>query len=182
MTAGRWLVIGLLAVSCAAGCGGDDGGSGGSSTTEWADGVCSAITTWSESITSTADSLREGNLTADELTNAVDDFESATSDFVDDLTGLEAPDTESGEQAKESLDELSANVEQNASTMKSAVDDASSASEVLEAISTVSATLSTMGQQLSATFTELEQLDAGGELERAFRDADSCDELESGGS
>ena len=138
MTAGRWLVIGLLAVFLAAGCGGDDGG-GGSSTTEWADGVCSAITTWSESITSTADSLRGGNLTEDELRNAVDDFESATSDFVDDLTGLEAPDTESGEQAKESLDELSANVEQNVSTMKSAVDDASGASEVLEAISTVSA-------------------------------------------
>jgi ABC-type transporter Mla subunit MlaD len=181
MTAGRWLVIGLLAVSLAAGCGGDDGG-GGSSTTEWADGVCSAITTWSESITSTADSLRGGNLTEDELRNAVDDFESATSDFVDDLTGLEAPDTESGEQAKESLDELSANVEQNVSTMKSAVDDASGTSGVLEAISTVSATLSTMGKQLSAMFTELEQLDPGGELERAFSDADSCDELESGGS
>jgi ABC-type transporter Mla subunit MlaD len=181
MTAGRWLVIGLLAVSLAVGCGGDDGG-GGSSTTEWADGVCSAITTWSESITSTADSLRGGNPTEGELRNAVDDFESATSNFVDDLRGLGAPDTESGEQAKESLDELSGNVEENVSRMKSAVDDASGASEVLEAISTVSATLSTMGQQLSATFTELEQLDAGGELERAFSDADSCDELESGGS
>jgi ABC-type transporter Mla subunit MlaD len=177
----RWLVIGLLAVSLATGCGGDDGG-GGASSTEWADGVCSAITTWSQSITSTAESLRGGNLSEDELRNAVDDFESATSDFVDDLRGLGAPDTESGEQAKESLDELSGNVEENVSRMRSAVDDVSGASGVLEAITTVSATLSTMGQQLSATFTELEQLDAGGELERAFSDTDSCDELESGGS
>ena len=116
------------------------------------------------------------------MRSAVDDFESATSDFVDELRELGAPDTESGEQAKASLDELSGNVEENVAKMKSAVDDASGGSEVLEAITTVSTTLSTMGQQLSATFSELEQLDAGGELERAFRDADSCDELESGGS
>ena len=34
-----------------------------------------------------------------------------------------------------------------------------------------------MGEQVSSTFTELEQLDAGGELEDAFNEADSCDEL-----
>jgi methyl-accepting chemotaxis protein len=181
MTAGRWLVVGLLAVSLATGCGGDDGG-GSSSTTEWADGVCSAITTWSESVTSTADSLRGGNLSEDELRSAVNDFESATSDFVDDLKGLGEPDTEAGAKAKESLDQFSANVEENVSTMKTAVDDVSDASEVVEAVTTVSATLSTMGQQLSSTFAELKQLDAGGELERAFSEADSCDELESGGS
>jgi hypothetical protein len=181
MTAGRWLVVGLLAVTFAAGCGGDGGG-GGSSTTEWADDVCSAITTWSESITSTADSLRGGNLTEDEVRSAVDDFERATSDFVDDLRGLGAPDTESGKQAKESLDELSGNVEENMSKMKSAVDDASGASGVGKAVTAVGAALSSMGQQLSATFTELERLDAGGELEQAFSDADSCDELESGGN
>jgi hypothetical protein len=37
-----------------------------------------------------------------------------------------------------------------------------------------------MGTQLSSTFAELEKLDPGGELEQAFRDADSCDELQSG--
>ncbi len=39
-----------------------------------------------------------------------------------------------------------------------------------------------MGDQLSSTFTELKQLDAGGELETAFNEADSCDELQSSGS
>ena len=181
MTGGRWLVIGLLAVSLATGCGGDDGG-GGSSTTEWADEVCSAITTWSGSITSTADSLRGGNLTEDELRNAVDDFESATSDFVDDLRGLEAPDTESGQKAKESLEQLSDDVDENVSKMESAVDDASGANGVIEAVTAVSGALSTIGSQLSATFAELEQLDPKGELEKAFEEADSCSDLQSGGS
>ncbi len=39
-----------------------------------------------------------------------------------------------------------------------------------------------MGSRLSSTFTELEKLDAGGELEDAFREAESCDELTSGSS
>ena len=181
MTAGRWLVIGLLAGSLATGCGGDDAG-GSSSAIEWADGVCSAITTWSESITSTADSLKGGNLTEEELRSAVDDFESATSEFVDDLRGLGEPDTEAGDKAKESLDQLSRNVEENVSKMKSAVDDASGVSGIVEAATAVSASLSTMGEQLSSTFAELKQLDPGGELKRAFSEAHSCDELESGGS
>jgi hypothetical protein len=175
----RWLVIGLLAVSLATGCGDDGGGS--SSTNEWADGVCSAITTWSESITSTADTLRDGDVSEDELRSAVEDFESATSDFVDDVRGLEAPDTEAGEQAKESLDQLSDNVEENMSKMQSAVDDVSGPNEVGEAVTAVGTAVSSMGAQLGATFGELERLDAGGELEEAFREAESCDELVSGG-
>ncbi len=181
MTTRRLLVLGLLAVSLATGCGGDDGGSG-SSATEWADGLCSSITTWTASITSTGESLRGGNLNEDSLKSAVDDLESATNDFVDDLRGLEAPDTESGDQAKESLDQLSDTVEENVSTMRNAVDDASGVSELVEAATAVSGALSAMGTELSATFSELQQLDPGGELEQAFSDADSCDELASDGS
>jgi hypothetical protein len=51
---------------------------------------------------------------------------------------------------------------------------------VLAAVSTITGTLSTIGQQLSSTFTQLEQLDASGELETAFKEADSCKELQSG--
>jgi hypothetical protein len=168
----RTLAVSLVAVFSLAGCGGGDGG--GSSTTEWADGVCSAITDWSESITSTAQSLRGGNLSQDELSGAVDDFESATSDFIDDLRGLGKPDTDAGEQAEESLDQLADDVDENVSKLKSDVDDADGVAAAATAVTTA---LSTMGSQLSSTFSELEQLDAAGELEDAFKEADSCDEL-----
>ena len=176
----RWLAIGLLALSLGAGCGGDDGG--GSSANEWADDLCSAITTWSESITSTAQSLGGGNLTEDELRSAVDDFESDTSDFVDDVKGLGAPDTEAGEEAQQSLDELADDVEENVTQMREAVDEASGVRGVIEAATAVSAALSTMGTQLSSTFAELEQLDGAAELERAFEESDSCASLGAGGS
>lgn len=176
----RWLVIGLLAVSLGAGCGGDDGG--GSSADEWADDLCSAITTWSESITSTARSLGGGNLTEAELKTAVDDFEGATNDFVEDVKGLGPPDTEAGQEAKESLDQLADNVEENVTQIRKAVDDASGVRGVVEAATAVSGALSAMGAELSSTFAELEQLDGAAELERAFEESESCASLRSGGS
>jgi cell division protein ZapA (FtsZ GTPase activity inhibitor) len=172
VTASRWLVLALLAVALASGCGGDGGGD---STTEWADGVCSAITDWSESITTTAESLRGGNLSEDALSGAVDEFETATRDFIDELRSLGKPDTDAGEQAEESLDQLADDVDENISKLKSDVDEASG---VQEAATAVTAALSTLGTQLASTFSELEQLDAAGELEDAFSEADSCDELE----
>ena len=173
-----WVVVALLAAAFASGCGGSDGGD--SSATEWAGDVCSAITTWKDSITSTADSLKGGNLSEDALRSAADDVESATSDFVDDVRGLGKPDTGAGEQAKESLDQLADEADQNLSAIKSAVDNASGVSGAVAAVTAISAALSTMGDQLSSTVAELKQLDAGGELEAAFNEADSCKTLQSG--
>jgi hypothetical protein len=170
------LAVSLTAVALAAGCGGDDDG-GSSATTEWANGVCEAIATWGDSVRSTGESLRSGATTADDLREAVDEFEQATRTFVDDLRDLGKPDTEAGDRAQEELEQLADDVDENVSKMKDAAEEASGASGVLEVATTISGTLSTMGQQLSSTFAELEQLDAEGELDQAFRDADACDEL-----
>ena len=96
------------------------------------------------------------------------------------MRGLGPPDTEAGEQARESLDQLADDADESLSAIQRAVDDISGVSGVVEAVTAVSAAISTMGTQLSSTFTELEQLDAGGELEAAFNEADSCDELRVG--
>ena len=188
----RSLLLGLVtAVLLAAGCGGDDGGgaateggsgddgAGESSATEWANDVCSATTAWTDSIRSTVDSLGEGELSEDELRGALDDVEGATDDFVDDLRDVGTPSTEAGEDANQSLDMLADDIEESVTTIQGAVDGASSLGEIVAAATTMSATLSTLYEQLSTTFAELEELDPGGELEAAFDDADSCDELES---
>ena len=64
--------LAVLAV-LAAGCG---GGGGGSSDTEsaqdWADGVCSAINTWTDSLKSAGQSLSGGNLSKSSLESAGD--------------------------------------------------------------------------------------------------------------
>jgi hypothetical protein len=163
----------LAAAALAAGCGGGDDDSAAS---VWADDVCSAITDWTGSVASTAETL-SGNLSEEELRDAADDLESDTQAFVDDLRDLGTPDTEAGEEAQATLDELAGAVESSISTISDAVDEAAGATGVLAAVSAISTALSALADQVAVAFTELEALDAAGELEQAFEDADSCDEL-----
>ena len=98
------------------------------------------------------------------------------------MKGLGAPDTEAGQKAKESVDQLADNLDNELAKIESAADGASGVSGVLAAVSTISGTLSTMSQQIASTFSELEQIDAAGELEDAFKEADACNDLGEEGS
>ena len=148
-----------------------------SPTSEWANGLCSAITTWTSSLTSIGDTLKEGNLSKDSLTSAVDDAKSATETFTSDLDGLGLPDSDVGQQAKDSVDQLSTDLKSDMTKIQDALDGASGVSEILTAVSVVSSTLVKMGSQVSSTITSFQDLDAKGELESAFKQADSCTEL-----
>lgn len=178
----RIVISSLVAVSAllAAGCGGssDSGGSGGTSpTAAWADGLCSAITTWTTSIAAIGDTFEGGDLSGEALASAVDDAKSATETLSSDLGDLGRPDTEAGRQAEESLAQLSTDLEAGATRIEEAVDGASGLGGALSAVSVVSSTLVTMGTRVSSTISSLESLDAGGELESAFQQAQSCDKL-----
>ena len=172
---GRALLALPVAVAAllAGGCGGDDT----SATEQWAGDVCSSISDWTTSLRETADSLSASSIGENGLQDAVADIKAATSTLADDLRGLGPPETESGDEAKQALDELSTQVEGDMDKIENALEGASSATETLTAVSTVSATLASMATAVGAAFEQLEQLDAGGELEDAFRSASSCDEL-----
>jgi archaellum component FlaC len=166
------VALGLLA----AGCGGKSSSSGTTSADDWANNLCSAISTWSTSVQSTTTSLK-GNVTKESLDSASSDIAKSTNKFVDDLKGLGTPDTESGKKAKESLDTLAGQLDEDVKKIQDAVKDVSSTSGALQAISTVSSTLSTLSTQVTTAFTSIQQLDTKGELEKAFRSADSCKAL-----
>jgi phage-related protein len=181
----RFLLAGLVsaAVFVAAGCGG--GGSSGTSATvtgapsgaqAWANSVCQAVTSWNSAITSAGASLRD-NPTEEGLKSAADQIRSATKTLSDDLKGLGAPDTESGQEAKAATDELATELDQGLNKITSAVDEASGVSGALTAVSTVSSTLVTMGDQVSSTVQRLEQIDAQGELGDAFARSAACNGL-----
>jgi hypothetical protein len=149
------------------------------STAEWADGVCTAITTWTSSITAAGDSLKGGNISEDSLQSAADDVTSATETLKSDLDDLGKPDTEVGQEAKDSLDQLSSDLKTGTDSIETAVDDASGVNGVVSAVATVSTTLATMGDQVSSTVTSLEQLDPKGELQTAFEQSSACQQLSS---
>ncbi len=112
-----------MLVFLAAGC----GSSGGSSTTTtttsasatqtWASGVCTSITSWQAALTSAAGSLKS-NPTKSGLQTAADDAKSATQTLASDLKGLGKPDTQAGQQAKDSLDQLSTSLQQDVATIE----------------------------------------------------------------
>jgi hypothetical protein len=173
------LVPVAVVVVLASGCGGS---SDTSSATDWANNLCSAITTWSDSVKSSANSLKGGNLSENGLKSASTDIKDASNKLVDDLKGLGKPDTEAGQQAKDAVDKLSGQVDNDVQEMQSAVDKVSGVNGVLAAVSSVSATLSTMATQISSAASTLEQTDAKGELQQAFKNASACKSLTSSSS
>jgi hypothetical protein len=104
---------------------------------------------------------------------------SATETLESDLQDLGKPDTQAGPQAKDLLDQLSSDLKTNTDSIKTAVDGVSDSSDVLGAVGTVSTALATMQNQISATYTDLKQLDAQGELQTAIQQSSACQQLSS---
>ena len=167
------------AAFAAAGCGGSSDET--PSAVDWANSVCQAFSTWRDSITSVGQSVQQ-NPTEQSLTSAGDDIKSATETLTDDLRNAGTPDTESGSQAKDAVDQLASQLDSSLQKIETAVDNASGVSGALTAVSTVSSTLATMGTQISTAFQKLDQIDAQGELRDAFEQADACAGLTSTGS
>jgi hypothetical protein len=187
--AGRWsaCVVAVVALATlAAGCGGKSSSSqstsaASTSAADWANGLCSAVSTWSTSVQTSTTSLK-GNVTESSLKSASADVTKATDEFVNDLKGLGTPDTEAGKKAKETLDTLAGQLKTNVQTIDKAVNEASGTSGALKAVSTVSSTLVTVGDQVTTAFTSIQQLDTKGELDKAFRNSEECKALNKQGS
>ena len=171
------LVIAVAAV--AAGCGGSDDetttSAEVSTTAEWAEGLCSAISTWQGELSSIASQFTDPSaLTEDGLQSAAEDAKDATDTFRDDLEGLGTPDTESGEEIKSSVDELSTTVETEVDSIETAVGDVSSLADVPTAVTAATASIETMSTALSSTITTIKAADAQGEIRDAIDNSPDC--------
>jgi hypothetical protein len=162
-------LIGILAL-LAAGCGSDKS-SNSSSTTDWANGVCSAITTYRQSVTDAVDSLK-GNVSQAGFKDATNQVQKATNTFVDTTKSLGKPDTDAGKQAKTTLETLSTQLQSELDTVKNAGN-----TGLVQSLSTVTTALATAQTQISTAFDQLKGLDAQGELSNAFKQASACDSL-----
>jgi len=164
----------------AAGCGGSDESSTVSPTDQWATNFCTAVTTWKDSLQSTADEFKNpSSLDSSAVKDAVDSVSSATQTFVDDVKGLGAPDTESGEQVKSSVQSLSDTLETEKTNIEDAADNASGLTGLASAITSIGKSLTAMGTALSSTLETIDGADAGQELQTAFQNSDACSSLTS---
>lgn len=174
------ICIAVLAVA-AAGCGGNDESSSTTEATpasDWADGFCTAVTTWKDSVKGVTDQFTDlSSFSKDGLQSAVDDVQAATDTFVGDLKVLGTPDTQSGEDVKSSVDELATTLEDELASIQTTVDDTSGITAIPGAVTDISASLSAMSTQFSSTLTTIEDADAQGELKAAIQDSPVCADI-----
>lgn len=169
----RWQLSVLAAVVLLAGCGGD---SGSSASEDYANSVCSDLSTWVTDVNGAITSLTDAGLATDrdDVQSSVDQATDATNDLLSSLEALGPPETDAGQQAKSELDSLAATLRQQIETIEQALD-ADTGAVALAA--TVTAALSTAASAVESSYNDLRGLDPGGELEDAFQNADDCESL-----
>lgn len=175
------LVVASFAL-VASGCGGDDGSASGSPVDEWATGFCTAVTGWTGELQQIENDFTTdpGSFAdADALKDAVESVSSATDDFVADVRALGAPDTESGEEVRSSLDDLAETLETEKADIEQAAEDVSGLTDLPAAITSIGTSLSAMGAAFQTALEALESADVKGELEDALESSDACAELTS---
>ena len=162
----------------AAGCGGDDESS--SETEEWASSACSAVTTWKTDLEQAAEPLTDlSSLSEESIRQAADDARTATETLADSLKGLGRPETGSGEQVENAVNDLATELESSAAEIETAAEGVSSLADLSSAVGTITATLTTLGTTVESAVQTLEDADVSGELRTAFDQADSCEDLTS---
>jgi methyl-accepting chemotaxis protein len=167
------LVVAAFAL-VAAGCGDDDEET--SATAAWAEDFCTKVTQWQDEIEQIGDDLLDSP-SAEAFEDASQEASDTTDAFIEDIRELGGPETESGQQVEDSVNELADVVEEEKAKIEEAADDAEGATGALGAVSEIGTSISAMATALQSTLQAIEDGDASGELETAIEDTPACDEL-----
>jgi hypothetical protein len=164
----------LLAAAVVAGC-----GSGSTSAeTKWADSLCGALDTWSKSVRSAAGDAVKTPITKASVQAAATEISDANAKLGDDLQSAGKPPGGTATKAKQATTKLTDASKRELATIESAVAGISSLQDVPQAVTTVTAALSTMQEELKSAAAKLKELGADdAKWKKAFSEAKSCQEL-----
>jgi hypothetical protein len=153
----------------AAGCGSKSSTSTTSATVTWANSLCSAATTFKDTVRNAVSGLKDTPTKAG-LQDAMRNVQTATQDFLAGVKTLGAPKTKSGAEAQQELAMMTSTLQDDLATMKSAVGQGSA----LGAVATVTATLADAKSEVESTIDQLKVLEPKDELQQAFSEASAC--------
>jgi hypothetical protein len=173
------LAAAVMALSAvASGCGGSE--SEQDPTAAWASGFCTAVTGWTDDLQSVTSQFTDtSNLSEEGLQSAADDVKSSTQSLVDELKGLGAPPTDSGDAVKSAIDNLSTTLEDESASIQEAAQGISGLTGLPDAITAISTSLSNMATSFSDALTTIQNGDAKGELQSALQDSPECANISS---
>jgi hypothetical protein len=149
----------------------------------WADSVCASLSSWRSSITSLAD-VSGGTLTPESLREKLDEAQAATSELVVQLRELGPPDVANADEVEQALDDAAAGLQRSYESLQAAASDAAAArdrDDFIRALAQLGDDFQSLLTQVQDTVATLRSAslfgEASAELERAFADADSCQQL-----
>ena len=108
----------VLAGLVLAGCGGSSSDTKANET--YADGVCTAVASWEQSIKDIATDF-SGGISKASLQKKLDQAQTATNTLVSDIKAVPPPDTDEGKAAKQQLDQLTGDVKTTVNTGKNSL-------------------------------------------------------------
>ena len=163
----------------AAGCGGSDT----SAAESWADDVCTSIDDWKGEVRQAGDDIRAelrspSTGTLARIGESVQSAADATTDLAGDLKAMDAPDVDSGDQAKQQVDAFATQLETTVDEAKTTVDDipdSASLAEILQAVTALVPSLDTLADKGKSALAAIEA--TGSELKEGFENADACKPL-----
>jgi outer membrane protein OmpA-like peptidoglycan-associated protein len=185
-----WVIVGIVVIAVAIVAAvvivkATDSGSSSESTTQWADDVCTSLSDWRSSIESLA-TVSGGSLSRDDLRQKLSDAQVATEQLITDLKDIGPPDTESGTQLKQQLQDSADQLQQSYENLKAQAQDAldaDSATAFLQGLAQLAPDFQNLLNETASTLDTLQSTDVAGsssdEIKQAFDDADSCQALRS---
>jgi hypothetical protein len=177
----RSLAVALLVASLAlvaAGCGGNGETS---SAEEWADDFCSAVVDWRSELERIGNDLTDtGSLSEDRIRELAGEADTATRDLIDTVRGLGAPDTESGDEVEQSVNEFADTVDAEREEIEEAVDEIEGIVDIGDAIATVGTSLGAMATALGEVLATFGGAEVDEEIRTAFSESEACDQLQAG--
>ncbi len=142
----------------------------------WANSVCSAFVTWRSSVTAAGKSVAASPTKAT-VDQALANAEAATTKLKTTLKALPAPTGSAGTQAKQELQQLKGQLQNDVVVIQRTVASVPAGTTgASQAASMVKTGLATMRQQIAATGKELRSLPSGDSAE-AFKNAPACKSL-----
>ena len=167
------VAVTIALAAAAAGCGGSSNSA--SETEQWADGMCSALTDWQNSVQAAGEKVSKGDLSKSSLQDAANGVSDANKQLKDDLDSLGKPPTETADKAKQDLTQLTDDLKSNRDKIREALSNAGN--DVTAAITAVSGSVQAMSQDLQNTATQLKALESDDTWSKAFKNSESCQKL-----
>jgi hypothetical protein len=175
--------IAALSLGCllalAAGCGEEESGPDA-----WVGDVCSSVQEWRENLTSLAVDAQVEGLSPETVMTAIEGGVEATQRLRDQLNDLGPPETEAGAEIERELDALADSVVETAEEARERAEDLpedQSVPELIQSLQAIAEDLQSVVGEAQATFSELQELEPGQELEDAFEGSEDCQDLREDG-